>query len=356
MVQLNVEQRIFIVTKYIETRSYNDVREAFRLRFPQRNAPSKKTIYTNVKKYKEKGTSLNLNKGRSGRRVSIRTPENIQLVRDTLNGNPNVSTRRNGLPISRRTFQRIIQEDLKWHPYRIHVRHELKQADFQRRVTFSRWFRDRCNNVRFLHNLVVGDEASFTMNGRVNTHNVRMYAEKGNPPSFNFDVSSERTKLSVWAAICGNGTLLGPYFFEGNVNGVSYLQMVENFALPLLRRFYDLNTVWWAQDGAPAHRTIAVRNRLNQLFGRQVIGMGHENQWPTRSPDLTPLDFFLWGYLKSRVYITPPTSLEDLRRRIENACVELRETEFVRNSIREMRRRAELCIGRNGHHVEGVFP
>ena len=33
-----------------------------------------------------------------------------------------------------------------------------------------------------------------------------MYAEIGNPPSFNYDVSSERQKLSVWAAICGNGT------------------------------------------------------------------------------------------------------------------------------------------------------
>ena len=69
--QLTVEQRVFVVTKYLETKSYNAVREAFTRQFPQRNAPTKKTIYKNVKKYQEKGTSLNLNK----ERYSHRKPE-----------------------------------------------------------------------------------------------------------------------------------------------------------------------------------------------------------------------------------------------------------------------------------------
>ena len=190
--QLTTEQRIFVVTKYHETKSYNEVREAFARRFPNRNAPPKKTIYKNVLKYQQNGTSLNLNKGRSGRRVSVRTPDNIQLVRDALNANPQMSTRRNDVPVNRRSFQRIVRQDLQWHPYRIHVRHELKQADFQRRLQFAQWFQNQCNNPRFLYNFVVGDEASFAMNGRVTTHNIRMYAPKGNPPAFNFDVSSDR--------------------------------------------------------------------------------------------------------------------------------------------------------------------
>ena len=105
--QLTTEQRIFVVTKYHETKSYNEVREAFARRFPNRNAPPKKTIYKNVLKYQQNGTSLNLNKGRSGRRVSVRTPDNIQLVRDALNANPQMSTRRKDVPVSRRSFQRL---------------------------------------------------------------------------------------------------------------------------------------------------------------------------------------------------------------------------------------------------------
>ena len=41
---------------------------------------------------------------------------------------------------------------------------------------------------------------------------------------------------------------------------------------------------------------------------------GFENFWPAYSPDLNPCDFFLWGYLKSKVYRDPiPETLEDLK-------------------------------------------
>ncbi|GBM34587.1 hypothetical protein AVEN_171634-1 [Araneus ventricosus] len=47
-----------------------------------------------------------------------------------------------------------------------------------------------------------------------------------------------------------------------------------------------------------------------------------------RSPDSTPLDFFLWGHIKGQVYATPPPTLQDLRRRITDACA-LRNTCYV---------------------------
>ncbi|CAH1966184.1 unnamed protein product [Acanthoscelides obtectus] len=46
-------------------------------------------------------------------------------------------------------------------------------------------------------------------------------------------------------------------------------------------------------------------------------------EWPPRSPDLSPLDFFMWGHLKSKIYATQPTSLEDLRQRIVNECLQI---------------------------------
>ena len=35
--------------------------------------------------------------------------------------------------------------------------------------------------------------------------------------------------------------------------------------------------------------------------------------WPPRSPDLTPPDFFLWGYLKLEVYVNKPRTVEELK-------------------------------------------
>ena len=64
--------------------------------------------------------------------------------------------------------------------------------------------------------------------------------------------------------------------------------------------------LWWGQDGTPAHRFNPARDILNDMFGHRVIGMGHNIDWPARSPDLTPCDFFLWGHLKSKMFTTPP--------------------------------------------------
>ena len=60
-----------------------------------------------------------------------------------------------------------------------------------------------------------------------------------------------------------------------------------------------------------------MRDRLNAVFGNdRVIGLGHDMEWPPRSPDLTPCDFFLWGYLKGKVFSSPPHDVNILRQRV----------------------------------------
>ena len=111
--------------------------------------------------------------------------------------------------------------------------------------------------------------------------------------------------------------------------------MLNNNVVPTLSQDYEIQAngafrrAWWAQDGAPSHPRIIVRDRRQELFRNRVIAFGHLREWPPRSPDLTPCDFFLWGYLKSRVYQTPPQNLEDLRNRITAEVLHCRETWFA---------------------------
>ena len=197
------------------------------------------------------------------------------------------------------------------------------------------------------------------MNGTVNTQNVRQYAPRGEAPSFNFDRNESRQKLTVWAGLSGNGFLLGPFFFDGNVTGTKYLQMFDNEILPCLLAVYGLNedqdiqNIWWFQDGAPPHRLRDVTQRLRAVFRHNLVALNQDMEWPPRSPDLTPLDFFLWGYLKSKIYVTPPTDIQDLRGRIVQECDILRGNESIRKSIRAMLIKANLCVERNGRQVEG---
>ena len=93
------------------------------------------------------------------------------------------------------------------------------------------------NNPRFPPNIVIGDDALFAMNGAVNTRNVSEYAPKEQVPEFIYKRNDSREKIIVWADLCGNGTLLVPYIFDGNVNGYNYLQMIYDFTSLSARTF-----------------------------------------------------------------------------------------------------------------------
>ncbi|GBL72439.1 hypothetical protein AVEN_115360-1 [Araneus ventricosus] len=67
------------------------------------------------------------------------------------------------------------------------------------------------------------------------------------------------------------------------------------------------------------HKVSGVQRYIRDTFQPQVIGYGACVEWPPRSPDLNPLDFFLWGYIKQPVYTTPPPTLQELRNRIADA-------------------------------------
>ena len=82
-----------------------------------------------------------------------------------------------------------------------------------------------------------------------------------------------------------------------------------------------------------------------ERFGERVVALSHAVEWPPRSPDLTPLDFFLWSYIKCKVYTTPPANLDDLEMRIRNEMDILRQDRaMVRRAVNSMTARAELCL------------
>ncbi|KZC13168.1 hypothetical protein WN55_05871, partial [Dufourea novaeangliae] len=61
---------------------------------------------------------------------------------------------------------------------------------------------------------------------------------------------------------------------------------------------------------------------LNRMFPTRWIGCGSNIAWPARSPDLTSLDYFLWGTLKTEVYREPRTTVGERCKniRIISAC------------------------------------
>lgn len=78
--------------------------------------------------------------------------------------------------------------------------------------------------------------------------------------------------------------------------------------------------------------------------------------WPPRSPDLNPLDFFLWGHLKSSVYAIPVNTIDELRVRITDAFQQVRNNPGIFERVRgSMSRRIVACVEQNGGHIEHLL-
>ncbi|GFS68150.1 putative transposable element [Trichonephila clavipes] len=107
------------------------------------------------------------------------------------------------------------------------------------------------------------------------------------------------------------------------VNGDRYRAMITNFFIPELHN-HDVQELWFQQDGATCHTARATIDLLKDTFGDRLISRFGPVNWPTRSCDLTPPDYFLWGYVNSLVYADKPQTLDHLEDNIHRVIADIR--------------------------------
>ena len=97
-----------------------------------------------------------------------------------------------------------------------------------------------------------------------------------------------------------------------------------------------------------------MRAYLDENLPGQWIGQRGAVEFPTRSPDLTPLDFYLWGTLKDVVYRRKLASLAVLWEEIETACAAIHVDTFV-NVAQAAVRHNQKCLDTDGNHFEHLL-
>ena len=112
--------------------------------------------------------------------------------------------------------------------------------------------------------------------------------------------------------------------------------------------------MWFQQDGTTAHTARATIKLLRQTFGHRIISRNTEILWPPRSPDLTPPDYFLWGYLKERVYINKPQTIQQLKDKI-SAEIRGLQPELKITVMANAIERERLCKAGNGGHLRRII-
>lgn len=240
------------------------------------------------------------------------------------------------------------------HPYHFTSVQTLEPRDPPQRLRFCRWIQQN-DRGDFLKRILWTDESSFTRDGCFNYHNEHHY-DIENPHLARESRSQTRFKVNVWIGLIGNH-LVGPYLdLPMSLDGVHYLRFLRDDLPDLLEDLpLDLRErIIFQADGAPPHFSRDVRGYIDNTFVTW-IGRGGTVPWPPRSPDLTPIDYYVWGVLKAEVYRTPVHSAEEVRQRIVRAVNHLREEVNLKACVRELRKRVRACIDANGGHFENLL-
>jgi len=329
--------------------NYHEASRVYRNRYPEREQhPNHTTI---------RDLELRARQGRLGRQRAhheyveddVRVHVILAFIHLNLHTSSRIIAREIGIP--RTTILRILKK-MKYRPYHITLTQALTQADMPLRVQFCQWAQQMIRaDPNFFYYVMFSDESTFKNNGELNRHNCHYWSDV-NPHWHRQEDNQHRWSVNVWCGII-NGFLIGPYFFDGNVNSVNFLERLRDH-LPQLLEDVDFHTrqrMWIQMDGAPPHYAAIVRAYLDREYNGRWIGRRGAIAWPPRSPDLTSLDFYLWGYIKNVVYEHAPTTREDMIERIRVACANIPRAVLLK-TVMHFENRLELCIHANGDNFE----
>jgi hypothetical protein len=150
--------------------------------------------------------------------------------------------------------------------------------------------------------------------------------------------------------------VIGPFFFEGTVNHANYLSLLRDTVVPAIENLENSDALLFQQDGAPPHFALVVRHFLDNAFPQGWIGRSGPIEWPPRSPDITPMDFFLWGVVKNFVFAKQPTTVNGMKQFIAEAFALIDDNkELCVKVCRSVRRRMEVCNHFDGDHFEHII-
>jgi hypothetical protein len=358
---LNIEEKTDIIKWYTEfqkVKNYNcivNVQKNFQQKY-NKTPPSKPTIISTFKNYKNYGNVENRNKG-SVHKKTVITEENILKVKNILSENSSTSIRKIATQtnINRESVRKIMKYSLKLFPYKIQFVAKIPDSAINKRLNFSlKMLEINSVNSSFIDNIWFTDESHFYIDGYINKQNWRIWGSE--KPEVFVEKTAHPKYVTVWCALSSKG-LIGPYFFENSegerqtVNQQNYQSMIKNFFVPQLKEKFgdNLSEHIFCQDGASCHTSKSSLELLKTYFGTNIISNKTENYWPPYSPDLNPCDFFLWGFLKDNVFKETFKNCDSLKQKIIDCCEKV-TLDLCKNSIENFKFRLQYCVSKKGKH------
>lgn len=302
-------------------------------------------------------------KAGSGKPRTARSEENIAAVTDLICSQENkagthLSTRAAAaaVGVSRMSVWRIAKKDLGMTSFkRIRVQ-VLNAATRMKRLARCKQLLRRLTVSR-LKNTLFTDEKMFFIDPPVNSRNDCVWSAGRKRDVVAERLLRQRAKFSarvmVSAGVCFNGKSCLHFVPKTvKVNADFYQKQLLSALLLDGRRLMQGDFVF-QQDGAPAHTAANVQAYLKQHCPDFI----EKEQWPPNSPDINPLDFYVWGAMLHRYeQLSPrPRDIEQLKVALQRIWDDLPLKE-IQAAVLSVRKRLSACIKAEGGHFEHLLP
>lgn len=191
-----------------------------------------------------------------------------------------------------RIIHTVLRKCLRLYLYQMQLLQALQPNDRPKRLAFAETVLSCLeDDENFLNMVAFSDESTFHVWSQ--KRNVHIWGSHN--PLVVMEVQRDRPKVNVWCRLLVD-KVIGPYFFAEDTE----IHELSRYAWAVL----DITTRWLAAKCALLLWAWTVHHTLNETFPSCWIRRGGPIPWPLTSPDITPLNFFLWGYVKGIVYET----------------------------------------------------
>lgn len=273
-------------------------------------------------------------------------PANIKKIQARLQRNSSRSVRQMAAQVdmARSSVRNILKQDLKCSAFKRQGVQFMNAAAKTKRL-------QRCKSILQLHgsgDILFSDEKKWTVEEVVNPQNHRIYAQskedaKANP-AYYVTKSHSPAHVMVWASICTQGKCSLVFLPDDRLTGKKYRERVLAKHVEKEADAHFGHKNWtFQQDGAPCHRESSVVTWLEN----HVPNFIRPEHWPPYSPDLNPLDYYLWSRMEQSVNTKRWTSVDALKEKIRDEWGRLDDSE-VAGACRAFWSRVQKCVDLKG--------
>ncbi|KAJ8943843.1 hypothetical protein NQ318_020915, partial [Aromia moschata] len=204
------------------TRTQAEVVRLFQEKYPELPPISQSTVSKIEKQFRERGHVRQLKKNPPNK-LSDDQKLDVMLM---LEENPHTSSRQtaSALNISHSSILRVLTEN-QINPYKLVPTNELAEDDFDRRILFCEQMMQMIDgNTLQIENVLFSDKYRKFGYGPKLSENPHWMKELH---------TQNPEKVNVWAGIIVEN-IIGPFFIDGNLNGETYLALLQNNVVPTM--------------------------------------------------------------------------------------------------------------------------